>query len=207
MLQQFLLSSVLKNMSSIFQALNFPSGIQYGLIAQDVEQVIPTMVKTFINPAKMDTAGKVIFPEVSFKAVNYETLIPILVAAFQEQKQELDSIKNVLANNVNQPVNSNPDNSPQQRVILSNIQSIILQQNDPNPFSESTIIKFEIPESVKSARILFTDAKGSVLKSATIETRGIGSLEVFASDLSSGIYTYTLVCDGKVIDSKKMMKD
>ena len=40
-----------------------------------------------------------------------------------------------------------------------------------------------------------------------IESRGEGSLVVFASDLSSGLYTYTLVCDGKVIDTKKMVKN
>ncbi|MES2592930.1 MAG: hypothetical protein V4608_13695 [Bacteroidota bacterium] len=33
---------------------------------------------------------------------------------------------------------------------------------------------------------------------------GLGN--VFASDLSSGIYTYTLVVDGKVVEAKKMIK-
>jgi hypothetical protein len=30
---------------------------------------------------------------------------------------------------------------------------------------------------------------------------------VFANDLSSGIYTYTLVADGKIVATKKMMKN
>lgn len=98
-------------------------------------------------------------------------------------------------------------NSPgYERVSLQNVEAILLHQNDPNPFSESTVIKFEIPESVMLARIIFTDLKGVILKTETIESRNAGSLEVFASDLSSGLYTYTLVCDGKVIDTKKMVK-
>lgn|GEM_PF-4625964 len=33
-----------------------------------------------------------------------------------------------------------------------------------------------------------------------------GKLNVFADDLSAGTYTYTLVVDGQIITSKKMMK-
>ena len=81
-----------------------------------------------------------------------------------------------------------------------------LNLNDPNPFSESTSISYFIPETVKDAKIMFSDNKGTVLRTAKIETTGDGVLEVYASELSSGIYTYTLICDGKVIESKKMMK-
>jgi hypothetical protein len=35
---------------------------------------------------------------------------------------------------------------------------------------------------------------------------GNNDLTVFASDLSNGIYTYTLVADGKIVETKKMVK-
>ena len=38
-----------------------------------------------------------------------------------------------------------------------------------------------------------------------INERGKGELIVYANNLSSGIYTYFLVADGKTIDSKKMI--
>ena len=44
------------------------------------------------------------------------------------------------------------------------------------------------------------------MKSVAIKDAGAGSLNVFAADLSTGIYTYTLVVDGNVVDSKKMTK-
>ena len=48
--------------------------------------------------------------------------------------------------------------------------------------------------------------KGTILKTVDINETGEGQINVFAAGLSSGNYTYTLVADGKVIDSKKMLK-
>ena len=38
-----------------------------------------------------------------------------------------------------------------------------------------------------------------------VQERGSGSLTVFAEKLSSGIYSYSLIADGKLIDTKKMV--
>ena len=43
------------------------------------------------------------------------------------------------------------------------------------------------------------------MKEVEITKTGSGQLNVYAQDLSSGIYTYTLVADGVTIDSKKMV--
>jgi hypothetical protein len=42
-----------------------------------------------------------------------------------------------------------------------------------------------------------------------IETKlanGYGTISVDTQDIPSGIYSYTLIVDGKIIDTKKMMK-
>ena len=44
------------------------------------------------------------------------------------------------------------------------------------------------------------------MNSVDITDRGLGSITVFGSDLSTGVYTYTLVADGQVVATKKMMK-
>ena len=93
------------------------------------------------------------------------------------------------------------------QVTLSNRTAIVLDQNVPNPFAEQTTIRFSIPESVKKAQLHFYDAQGKFLQSVDVTERGLGSLTVFGSDLSSGIYTYTLVADGVVVATKKMMKE
>ncbi len=38
-----------------------------------------------------------------------------------------------------------------------------------------------------------------------IEDKGMGQLNIDASNLSAGMYSYSLVVNGKVIDTKKMM--
>lgn len=91
------------------------------------------------------------------------------------------------------------------KVELSNANRIILNQNEPNPFKEKTIIKYSIPNEVKQAEIIFFDQQGSIIKSVLIETRGVGQLEVYSSNLSAGTYSYSLVADGVSIDTKKMV--
>jgi hypothetical protein len=91
-------------------------------------------------------------------------------------------------------------------VTLSNRNAIVLDQNVPNPFAEQTVINFSIPETVQKAQIHFYDGNGRFMNSVELTERGLGSVTVFGSDLSTGVYTYTLVADGQVVATKKMMK-
>jgi hypothetical protein len=91
------------------------------------------------------------------------------------------------------------------KVELSNSDKIVLNQNEPNPFKDKTAIRYSIPDDVKQAEIIFFDNNGSVIKSILIETRGVGQLEVYSSNLSAGTYSYSLVADGISIDTKKMV--
>ena len=91
-------------------------------------------------------------------------------------------------------------------VTLSSRNTIILDQNVPNPFAEQTVINFSIPETVQKAQIHFYDGMGKLIQSVDVAERGLGSVTVFGSDLSSGMYTYTLVADGQAVATKKMMK-
>lgn len=94
----------------------------------------------------------------------------------------------------------------QMDVELNDAQTIVLQQNLPNPFAERTSISYYLPDNTGKAQILFYNSQGKLIQSADIIQKGKGTLNVFASDLSNGIYTYTLVVDGKIIETKKMVK-
>lgn len=83
---------------------------------------------------------------------------------------------------------------------------MVLDQNVPNPFAEQTIITFNLPENTGSAQMLFYNIEGKLINSVDLTQKGKGQLTVFANDLSNGIYTYALVVDGKVMDTKKMQK-
>jgi len=110
---------------------------------------------------------------------------------------------------------------PSTDVRLSNIQRVVLNQNSPNPFAHETTITYDLPVNVKEAQLLFDDMQGELIKTVDITSRsgrsdgaadedaecaGKGQVNVFADDLSDGLYTYALVVDGRVVDSKRMAK-
>ena len=101
------------------------------------------------------------------------------------------------------------DNSNRLSIELENVNAIVLNQNEPNPFAEQTTITWNIPAHDKTtldAMLMFYDNTGSILKTVKINETGPGSLLVYGSKLSSGIYTYSLVVNNKTIDSKRMVK-
>ncbi|WP_341227569.1 tail fiber domain-containing protein [uncultured Arcticibacterium sp.] len=69
------------------EELGLPETKQFGLIAQEVEKSLPELVKEFETKS-----GK------SFKSVNYNALIPVLVQALKEQKVRIDELENEVSN-------------------------------------------------------------------------------------------------------------
>lgn len=59
-----------------------PKKEQFGLIAQELEGVLPNLVENNTHPTGL-----------TFKSVNYTGLIPILIKAMQEQQTEIESLK------------------------------------------------------------------------------------------------------------------
>ena len=74
---------------------SLPEGKQYGLIAQDLEVVIPELVQEvelFDESDEVDDSGNVAEPtsKGTIKTVNYIGLIPVLVKATQEQQELIE---------------------------------------------------------------------------------------------------------------------
>ena len=91
-------------------------------------------------------------------------------------------------------------------VKLGDQNSIILDQNSPNPFKDQTDISYFIPDDAQNVKIIFYNNTGVVIKTVDISEKGMGSIHVYGSDLSSGTYLYSILSDNKVIDSKRMLK-
>ncbi len=53
--------------------------------------------------------------------------------------------------------------------------------------------------------VLPAPAGGTVLKNIRITERGQGQMTVYAENLSVGMYTYSLVADGNIVATKKMI--
>lgn len=70
--------------TGIYERMNMPEGNQFGMLAQEVEQILPELVGTSIFPAEFDSLGNETAAAIEFKTMNYEALIPILTKVLQE---------------------------------------------------------------------------------------------------------------------------
>jgi hypothetical protein len=122
-----------------------------------------------------------------YLSVNYVGLIPVLVDAIKELNSKIERIE-----------------GKNREVMPSNISSAVLYQNNPNPFSERTEIKFYVPENSSNAFICIYDMVGSQLMKLDVNA-GYSSIFVNGSQLKAGMYLYSLIVDGKEIDTKRMI--
>ncbi|HXD94641.1 MAG TPA: tail fiber domain-containing protein, partial [Bacteroidia bacterium] len=162
--------------------------IHAGFIAQEVEQVAKEVGFT--------SSTIVLAPsnEHDPYALNYIEFVVPLVKAVQEQQamieqqqQQINDLKKLVAGGVT-PANPNGTSSTTginaQNIELTD--AVVLNQNQPNPFAEQTVINYSIPQNASTAQILFYDLNGKQIKTQTITTKGKGALNVYASDLSNG---------------------
>jgi trimeric autotransporter adhesin len=131
--------------------------------------------------------------------IKQDSIVKLQNAKIDAQQKQIS----VLTNNRN---NNSGTTSSSMDVNLKDGQTIVLDQNVPNPFAEQTIINYFLPDNAAKAQMLFYNAEGKLIQSIVLKEKGKGSLNVFAGDLSYGIYTYTLIVDGKIIETKKMIK-
>ena len=79
-----------------FALLNLSTGKHYGILAQDIQKVFPDMVAdASTRPIKNSKTGK-LSKAVDLLAVDYDELIPIAIAAIQEQQQQIDDLKKII---------------------------------------------------------------------------------------------------------------
>ncbi len=82
----------------LYKSFNFPEGIQYGFMAQDLEKVLPTYVNDSEHfvPEDLEKKRKGLISEprsVRIKSVNYQGIIPILTQAIKEQQEQIELLR------------------------------------------------------------------------------------------------------------------
>ncbi|MBS1553584.1 MAG: tail fiber domain-containing protein [Bacteroidetes bacterium] len=164
-----------------FKDKSFPDGDKDGLLAQQVQKIFPELVTT-------DAEG--------YLSVDYVSMIPILIESIKELKTKVDLLK---AEKVQHEL------TVDQKKTLDRFKGAYLNQNAPNPSTNGTTIEFNIPDNVFSASIVVHDYNGNQVKKYEITQKGQGKIEIQNSEVGSGIFLYTLLLDGTVLDVKRMV--
>ncbi|MBN2213346.1 MAG: tail fiber domain-containing protein [Bacteroidales bacterium] len=168
-----------------------------GFLAQDVQEVFPNLVRHN--------------SEYDIYTINYTEFIPILTSGLQEVYDYIDVLENenksqkmkieelekkidLLANNITGDLSA---------IEMHNTSS--LGQNSPNPFTEDTRIEYYLADEAKDAVIYIYDMNGAQLKSIPLHLKGNGNVILNGGDLKAGMYLYTLITDGRAIDTKTMI--
>ena len=157
----------------------------FGLIAQELRDIFPNLVY------EGGLGGN------GYLSVSYTELIPVLIRAIQELKGQLDEAKT--GGRISEG-DTTPSDAPGMRLLQTE-----LFQNTPNPFNEKTEIPCTIAEGVKKATLYVYDMSGKQLSEYPVDGRGKTAVTIEGGSLDAGMYLYSLIADGNVIDTKRMI--
>lgn len=166
---------------------------RYGLLASELLVQFPELVE-------VDTAGN--------QYINYVEMVPVLVSAINDLYAFVVS----RTGSGNSALDSVAIGEQEERGAKSGVPMAIagdktakLYQNTPNPFSEETAIEYYVPTDAKSASMYVFNLTGEMLQSLPISSFGHGSVTISGSTLQAGMYVYSLVVDGQMVDTKRMI--
>lgn len=179
------------------ERMSFSSGKHYGFIAQDLQKVMPELVRE-------DTDGSL--------AVNYIEIIPLLTQAIQElsQKQEqidlykseLQEIKSQLALLTGKSEKNTGTSNLEEEQNIKGSRNI---QFFPNPARGEVKVLYKTNERATDVQLRIFDMQGKWEKTISNLTPGYAEVRIQDINLSAGIYHVALIQDGEVISTSKLI--
>lgn len=128
------------------------------------------------------------------------------VEAIKEQQAQIDELKNLIMSIEENCCKNNLKSASLTTETTGIIRNIAqLDQNIPNPFNKTTQIGCFIPDGSNSTVLYIYNMQGTQLKQYNINGSGSKSLVIDENSFVPGMYLYSLVIDGKEIDTKRMI--
>ncbi len=198
-----------------------------GVIAQELQKVAPELVEsythvTYKEQGEEDTEFE---SQEEFLRIRDTEIKYMIINAVKEQQETISALKeensmltdrlDELAALVSELQTGKTTTKTEAIKSMDSQKSITLksasndaslEQNIPNPFGDATQIDYVIPKDAKQATMLFHDQNGKVVYQTSLAPDANGSINIDAEELKSGFYTYSLIIDGQVIETKKMQK-
>jgi Chaperone of endosialidase len=181
--------------------LNLPTNGQIGLIADEVMDVLPEIVEEMSVAARVDSLGNVVFPARTIKGINYIALVPMLIAAVQEQNATIAQMQEQLAACCTAPTGPDQRNSLQETGTLEGLERNLLI--NPNPFVGETTLTYTLDHS-GAMSLIANSADGKQLHALVQANMEAGQYQFDwnTANLAPGIYYVTLLLDGEPIVKK-----
>ena len=166
-----------------------------GFLAQEMEKIVPEAVKYDTTSDKY--------------MMDYIAIIPVLTSAIKEQQAmiELQNSRIALLESEMELLKSdnNLKSAELTTSVAENENIAALFQNEPNPFTGETVIKYYLPVGFNSAFLYIYNMNGNQLQSISITQPGSGTVTISSSKLGPGMYLYALFVDGKEVGLKRMV--
>ena len=202
--------------------------LSYGFMAQDVSKVLPEFTATWRGKGAVNYIGFIPFltqgiqehdakiEELKVENGELKTENQILRADLEAERvkneQQEKRIAALEAFFFKQQGNTNPsgnENGKGGNGSLGQIGKLTeqpaLEQNEPNPFSETTVIRYFLPENYTNAKIEVRNTEGRIVGSFPVSHAGNGNIDLSVGVLASGTYFYSLIIDGHTIETLKMI--
>lgn len=180
------------------------NGRHIGYIAQEIEKTLPEIVIA-------DENGRL--------GVNYTELIPVLSEALKELNAKVEKQNNAVIEN--DALKAKLSTLEEKLALLEKSITTLcesgcaglekkadvnmLYQSIPNPTDDVALINYYLASEGSTAEIKLYMQEGKELQSFSLQpTKGNGSVKVSLGNLTDGTYLYSLIVDGKVIDTKRL---
>jgi hypothetical protein len=211
-----------------FRDFNFSPRRQHGFIAQELQAILPEAVQT-ARLATQDEEGNETGSDVGL-SLNYINLISILYRGIQEQQAQINELRqrlglppvtaaspatsvstgptSISGNRTADPSAETDPAATGNRISTSagefSVNDFKMEQNVPNPFNGSTVIRYSLPNGIRNAFIGIYNLQGTQLQRYD-RLNGTSQITVNANNLQPGIYIYALVAEGQEVMSKRMV--
>jgi len=184
------------------------SGKKYDFIKEKSDSIGTDAVKENKNKLKMNRLGFIaqevesIVPEAVFYEkdddayyIDYNAIILVIVETMKEQQGIIEALESRI-----EKLEGNASKEKSATVNDSSIPAT-LDQNIPNPFSANTTINMHLTKAV----LYIYTMQGKQIQKLNINELGNTSATIDGYSLKAGMYLYTLIADGKEVDTKKMI--
>lgn len=173
-----------------------------GIIAQDMQKIAPYMIeeKALFSKSHEDKNGNVVVDDAGQNYLTYDgsALTYMLVNAVKEQQSQIEELKAIVAT-------YQETGAMKGKALANNLNTSMLFQNSPNPFNQTTIIRYALNAESSNGTIVIRDLNGNQVKQISITESGKGQVVINANELTQGTYTYTLEVAGQSLDTKLMV--